>query len=238
MVDLSTIKALTWDVGGTVFDWHSSIRREVSRLAADRGVEVDAAEFARDWRRGMFETLGRMRAGETPRMNADRMHRLALDDVLDKHSTLELKPSERDELNNVWHKLDVWPDAPDAIKALRGRYAVVVLTILSWSIAVDSSKAAGVRWDGILSCEFLDRYKPEPEAYQQAARLLRLEPARVMMVAAHYGDLRTAAVAGMHTAYVPRPRERGEAHDSDLSPLPEFDVNATDFPDLAKQLLA
>ncbi len=238
MVDLSTIKALTWDIGGTVFDWHSSIRREVSRLASDRGVEVDAAGFARDWRRGMFETLGRMRAGEAPRMNADRMHRLALDDVIDKHSTLELNSSECDELNNLWHKLDVWPDAPDAIKALRGKYTVVVLTILSWSIAVDSSKMVGIEWDGILSCEFLERYKPEPEAYQQASHLLLLEPAQVMMVAAHYGDLRAAAAAGMRTAYVPRPGERGEGHDTELSPLPEFDVNSTDFPDLAKQLLA
>ncbi len=237
MVDLSTIKALTFDVGGTVFDWHSSIRREVSRLASDRGVEVDAAEFARDWRRGRFETLGRVRSGELPRMNADGMHRRSLDDVLERHSALELSAPERDELNNVWHRLDVWADAPDAIEALRGRYTVVVLTILSWAIAVDSSKAAGIRWDGILSCEFLDRYKPDAEAFRHGVRLLRLEPGQAMMVAAHPGDLRAAIAAGLRSAYVPRPGERGEGHDPDLSPQADFDVNAADFPDLAKQLL-
>ncbi|HJO82290.1 MAG: HAD-IA family hydrolase [SAR202 cluster bacterium] len=205
-------------------------------MASDRGVEVDAAQFARDWRRRMFELLGKMRAGDYPRMNADGLHRNSLDDVLDKHTTLALSDSERDELNEVWHRLNVWPDATEAIAGLRERYTVVVLTVLSWAIVVDSSKAAGIVWDGVLSCDFLARYKPEPEAYQHAARLLRLEPAQTMMVAAHHGDLRAATAEGMNTAYVPRPGEQGEGHDRNLSPLPEFDINATDFPDLVRQL--
>jgi 2-haloacid dehalogenase len=163
---------------------------------------------------------------------------MALDDVLERHSALQLSGAERDDLNLVWHRLRAWPDAPEAIEAMRGRFTVVVLTVLSWAIAVDSSKAAGIEWDGILSCEFLGVYKPDKDAYLACARLLRLEPSQVMMAAAHPGDLRAAMAAGFRSAYVPRPGERGDGNDGDLSPQADFDVNARDFPDLARQLLA
>ena len=235
-VDLHTIKALTFDVGGTIFDWHHTIREEVERLAQARGVEIDCASFTNNWRWRMFALLGQVRSGDLPWMNADELHRRALDDMIETYPALDLTTAERDELNRVWHRLRVWPDAPQALEHLRRRYTVVVLTILSWALVVDSSKTAGITWDGILSCEFLGHYKPDPEAYHAGVRLLGLAPHEAMMVAAHPGDLRAAKEAGLHTAYVPRPGERGEGNDPDLSPQPDFDVNATDFHDLARQL--
>ena len=237
MADLDRIKALAFDVGGTVFDWHSTIRDEVSRLAADRGVEIDAPQFTNQWRFGMFQHLGRVRSGELPWMNADALHRLALDDVAKDHPSLDLSEADRDELNTVWHRLNIWPDFPQALDALRSRYTVVVLTVLSWSIVVDSSKRHSLSWDGILSCEFLGHYKPDKEAYLAGARTLGVAPEQVMMVAAHPGDLRAAMAAGFSSAYVPRPGERGEGNDGDLSPQDDISVNATDFPDLVRKLV-
>ena len=101
MTDLSEIKALTFDIGGTVFDWRGTIEEEVGRLAEARGADVDVRQFATDWRRGMFAMLARVRTGELPWMNADQLHRRMLDDVLAVHTGLELSASERDELNEV-----------------------------------------------------------------------------------------------------------------------------------------
>lgn len=236
-VDLNTIKALTFDVGGTIFDWHHTIREEVQRLTQARGVEIDCAGFTNHWRRRMFELLAQVRRGDLPWMNADELHRRALDDILGNDPSLDLTTTERDDLNQVWHRLRVWQDAPHALERLRSRYTGVVLTVLSWAIVVDSSKRAGITWDGILSCEFLGHYKPDPEAYHAGVRLLGIAPHEAMMVAAHPGDLRAAKAAGLHTAFVPRPGERGEGNDPDLSPQPDFDVNAADFDDLAKQIV-
>lgn len=240
MTDLSKIKTLTFDVGGTVFDWRGAIEKEVTRLAAEQGAEVDVSQFATDWRRWMFATLARVRSGELPWRNADQIHRSILDDVLEKHSALKLSALERDELNEVWHGLSAWPDAADAIERLRSRYTTVVLTVLSYSIVVDCSKHNDIDWDGILSCEFLGHYKTDPEAYLTALKLLRVAPSESMMVAAHKNDLRGAQAAGLHTAYVHR---EGESDvfpgSSDLdSASSEFDVSAVDFPDLADKLLA
>ncbi|MDP6039474.1 MAG: haloacid dehalogenase type II [Candidatus Latescibacteria bacterium] len=237
-VDLSTIKALTFDVGGTVFDWHRTIRDEIQRIVSERNVEIDTAQFANDWRSHMFAILAEVRSGQLPWMNADEMHRRALDEIMIQHSTLELTSLERDDLNRVWHRLRVWPDAPEAIEQLRTRYTVIVLTVLSWAIVVDSSKAVGISWDGILSCEFLGHYKFDVSAYQVGVRLLGIEPHEAMMVASHPWDLNGAKAAGLHTAYVARPGEKGEGNDPDLSPQPDCDINATGFRDLTKQLLS
>jgi len=185
----------------------------------------------------MFQELGRVRTGEVPWMNADQLHRSVLDDVLAKHTAIELSDSGRDELNDVWHRLNAWPDAPAVIEKLRCRYMVVVLTVLSWSIVVDCSKHNGISWDGILSCEFLGYYKPDAEAYQKGVSLLRLEPAQAMMIAAHVGDLQAAMAAGLRSAYVHREGESAPIFEV-ADTAPEWDVNTRDFAELGSQLLA
>ena len=236
--DLTRIRTLTWDIGGTVFDWHHGIKDEVTALAADRGAAVDAAVFANIWRRRMFEELALVRSGDLPWMNADQLHRRVLDELAEQHPSLGLSAADLEELNSVWHRLSAWPDAPAALARLRERYSVVVLTVMSTAIAIDSSRHNGIDWDAILSCEFLGHYKPDAEAYLSAVRLLGVQPEEALMCAAHRGDLRAAIAAGLHSAYVPRPGESGEGNDRDLSPRPEFDINAADFTDLADQLLA
>ena len=238
MIDLRSIKALTFDVGGTVFDWHSSIVDELDRIATDRGGNIDKTQFANQWRRQMFERLAEVRSGQLSWMNADQIHRGVLDDIAPDYPELGLTSTDKDDLTQVWHRLKIWPDAPDAIKRLRTRYTVVVLTVLSWAIAVDTSKAGGLEWDGILSCEFLGHYKPDAEAYHTGLRALGVKPTEAIMVAAHYGDLRAAMKAGLYSAFVPRPGERGEGTVTETEPQPDFHINAANFEDLADQLLA
>ena len=233
------VKALMFDVGGTVFDWRGAIETELRSLSAEKGMPVDVQQFASDWRREMFVMLGKVRREELPTMNADQIHRLVLDDVLERHGTIRLSTSERDDLNQAWHRMKTWPDAAAAIQQLRESYTVVVLTILSYAIVVDCSKLNELGWDGILSCEFLDQYKGHPRAYQQGAELLGLEPAEVMMVAAHAADLKAAKDAGLKTAYVHRENEWVSEYPTPepIHPLDTFDVSATDFNDLVKKLI-
>jgi len=156
--------------------------------------------------------------------------------VADRHPALGLTDDEKDGLTDAWHSLNAWPDANPAIQRLRSRYTVVVLTVLSFGIVVDSSKYSGIDWDGIISCEFLKHYKPDVDAYLDGLDLLGIEPREAMMVAAHKWDLLAAKEAGLATAYVPRPRERGRATKFEAT-LPDADLNARDFTDLADRLL-
>ena len=226
------IKALTFDVGGSVFDWQTATRKAVRGIADARGVEVDDGAFAMTWRRRMFEELGKVRRGDLPWQNADQLHRAVLDELADAYPQLELTARDRDDLNRAWHRMGVWDDVPEALRRLREHYIVSILTVLSLSIVVDSSRHSGIDWDAYLSCEFLGVYKPAAEAYQMAARLLGAEPHEVMMVAVHPGDLLAAQRAGMKTGYVkPKLWEPGAE-----GPTDGFDVSAEDYGDFARQL--
>jgi 2-haloacid dehalogenase len=225
------VKALAFDVGGSVFDWQTAVKAKARELAATHDVTLDDHEFAHTWRRRMFQMLSEVRKGDRERLNADEIHRVALDELAPKFG-IPLTDGEKDDLTHVWHHMDVWDDFPAALTRLRGSYKVNILSVLSFSILVDSSKHAGISWDGLISCEFLTHYKPEPEAYQQGARLLGLPPNQVMMVAVHPGDLSAAAAAGMRTGFVkPKVDEAGSAGDPS-----GFDIQAEDYTDFAEQM--
>jgi 2-haloacid dehalogenase len=232
------VKALTFDVGGTVFDWRGSIESEIQRLSGEQGVDVDARQFATDWRVRMFEELELVKSGALSRMNADGLHRRVLDEVLYKHESLKLSVTERDELNQVWHRMKTWPDAVDAIHKLRGAYTTTVLTVLSFSIVVDCSKLNGLSWDGIMSGEFMDHYKKDPEAYQQGAKLLGHRLDEVMMVATHAADLMGAKNAGLKTAYIHVEEEWIDVHPTPepVHPLDNFDVSTSSWAELVEKL--
>jgi 2-haloacid dehalogenase len=190
-----------------------------------------------DWRSEMFEILDQVQKGEIRRMNADEMHRRALDDLMMKYSELALSTRELDELNLVWHRMPVWSEFPAALTRLKAHYRVVVLTILSFAIVVDSSKFNGITWDGIISCEFLTHYKPDAEAYLAACRLLGLPPKQVMMVAAHPLDLKAAGAAGLRTGFVESKLTEPHRPGLHTELIPEaYDYYAKNFTELADQL--
>lgn len=234
---MAKIEALTFDVGGSVFDWKSALRQEIEARARALGTDVDSEAFAVDWRREMFELLDRVQKGQIHRMNADEMHRSALETVIAKYPNMALSGQKLDEMNQVWHRMPVWPEFPAALDRLKTDYRVVVLTILSFAIVVDSSKFNGLTWDGILSCEFLSHYKPDREAYLAACRLLGLPPEQVMMVAAHPLDLEAAGGAGLRTAFVVPKLSEPDRPGLRTEPTPEaYDYYAQDYIDLAAQL--
>lgn len=235
--DQSTIKALAFDVGGTVFDWHSTVRDEIDALAHTKGLDLNGAEFANRWRRGMFGELGRVIRGQSEWMNIDALHRIVLDRLLDQYSIQSLSEQEKRDLNQVWHRIKPWPDVRSGLQRLRTRYIVFGFSILSFRLLVDVSKRAGLHWDALISCEFLKYYKPDPRAYQGAVALLGMKPEEVMMVAAHPMDLRGALSAGLKSAYVPRPAEYGTPDNRDLTPDPNFEIVAKDFNNLADKLI-
>ena len=236
---MEEVEALTFDVFGTVVDWRSTIIREgralAERLAAAR--EGDWARFADDWRAGYGPAMRRVRAGELPWTIIDDLHRMILDEILPRHGLEFLTEGERAELNRVWHRLEPWPDAVAGLTRLKKKYVLATLSNGNVALLVNMAKHGGLPWDAVLSAELAGTYKPDPEVYRTAARLLGRDPERVMMVAAHPGDLRAAAAVGFRTGYVRRPDEHGPGVDRDrLDAGDQFDVTAEDFLGLADRL--
>lgn len=230
-----SVRALTFDVFGTVVDWRGSIIREGELLAAAKGLKVDWPAFADAWRAGYRPAMDRVARGELGWQNIDELHRSILDGLLERFKITGLEERDIDHLNRAWHRLMPWPDSVPGLNRLRSRYVVATLSNGNIGLLVDMAKNAGLPWDCVLSGELIHKYKPDPEVYRMAARLLGCELSEVMMVAAHPPDLQAARRAGLKTAYVPRPLEHGPGRHAPQG-ADGFDVVAADFLDLAAKL--
>ena len=227
------VRALVFDVFGTVVDWRSGVAREVRRLLGDT---IDAEAFADAWRGRYAPSMNRVRRGETPWTNLDGLHRASLDELLVEFGAPGTTDDVRDELVLAWHRLDPWPDAVEGLTRLKQRHVIATLSNGNVALLVDMAKRAGLPWDAVVSAELFAHYKPDPEVYDGAARLLGLPPERVLMVAAHVDDLAAARRRGLRTAYIHRPLERGPAAPSPQPADLDADVTVEDLVELADAL--
>ena len=232
----SGVRALIFDVFGTVVNWHGSVAREVRGLARAKGLRVNAVKFATAWRAGYRPAMDRVLRGEAPFEKIDVIHRAILEDVLKQFKIDSLSEEEKAYLNLVWHRLKPWPDAVRGLKRLKSKFIIATLSNGNTSLLVNMAKHGGLPWDCVFSSDTFKLFKPDPGMYLGAAGMLDLKPEEVMMVAAHKPDLRAAAKCGLKTAFVKRPFEHGRGGTPDLASEAEFTVNAESFVGLADEL--
>ena len=232
----SAVRLLTFDVFGTVVDWRGSIAREAAAVAQSRGIKLDADAFADRWRAGYRPAMDRVRKGELPWINIDRLHRMILDELLPQFGLGGLTEAERVHFNRAWHRLEPWPDSVAGLTRLKRKFVLATLSNGNVALLTNMAKHAALPWDCILSAELFHHYKPDPQTYLGAAEMLDVTPAQTMMVAAHEDDLMAARAAGLSTAFVRRPREFGTRPGYDLPRDRSFDYVADNFEDLASQL--
>ena len=235
--DARHIKALVFDIFGTVVDWRGSIVREGEALSAQTGIAVDWPAFADAWRGGYQPAMQRVRSGEIGWTHLDDLHRTTLAALLTRFGLEALDEAQREHLNRVWHRLDAWPDSVAGLTRLKSKFVIATLSNGNVALLVDMAKRAGLPWDAVLSAELMRHYKPDPEVYVGAARLLGVACDELVMVAAHPSDLAAAQRCGLRTAFVARPLEHGPggAAGADLHGA-DFDLAAADLVDLARQL--
>jgi len=226
------VRALVFDVFGTVVDWRGGVAREVRRLL---GPSVDALAVADDWRGRYVPSMERVRSGELPWTPLDALHRSSLDDVLADAGLASTPADVREELVLAWHRLDPWPDVVPGLTRLRRSYVLAPLSNGNVALIVDMARRTGLPWDLVLGAEIVRHYKPDPEVYDSAAQLLALAPSEVLMVAAHVDDLAAARARGLRTAYVHRPDEFGGRRVPPASDL-DADLSVTSFLELADRL--
>ena len=238
MQALAEVKAFVFDVFGTVVDWRSGVTREAAGFLARYAPDADPAAFADAWRRRYSPSMEEVRAGRRPFTRLDVLHRESLEKVLTEFGIdpSAVPPSELDELNLAWHRLDPWPDSISGLARLKRGFVIAPLSNGNIRLMLDVAKRAGLPWDAILGAEVAQAYKPMREAYLRTAEVLMLKLGQVCLVAAHNDDLRAARRCGLRTAFIPRPTEHGPGQVTDLRAEEDWDADASDLEDLASQL--
>ena len=188
-----SVKALFFDVFGTLVDWRSGIAREAQAILAPLGHAVDWLAFADAWRGEYQPAMEEVREGRIPFSKLDLLHRRNLERVLPRFKIGGLQENHLHELNLAWHRLDAWPDVPAGLARLKRRFMLAPVSNGNISLMVDLARRNGIPWDAILGAEIAGDYKPKPRVYLASAAALDLPPGECMMVAAHSSDLAAAA---------------------------------------------
>jgi 2-haloacid dehalogenase len=230
------VRALLFDVFGTLVDWRTSIVSDARAFGARRGLACDWEALVDAWRGAYVPSMDRVRRGEEPWRNLDALHAASFDALIARFGLEELTPQERAWFVARWHALEPWPDVRAGLARLRERHILAPLSNGNVALLIDLARHAALPFDAIFSSELFRRYKPDPQTYLGAVELLGCEPANVMLVAAHNDDLAAARSHGLRTAFVARPAEYGPHQRKDFAAEEGVDFAVGDLVSLADEL--
>jgi 2-haloacid dehalogenase len=229
------LKALFFDVFGTLVDWRSSVAAEAERILGSLGYELDWAAFADAWRGEYQPGMEEVRSGRIPFSRLDVLHRRNLVRLLPRFGLQNLSEEVLDDMTLIWHRLDAWPDVPAALARLRSKFLLAPVSNGNISLMVDLARRNNFPWDAILGAEVAGDYKPKPRVYLAACEAFSLKPEQCMMVAAHSSDLAAAAGCGLRTGHTARVNEYGPGT-GEAAPKVTVDVAGKDLAELAGKL--
>jgi 2-haloacid dehalogenase len=237
MSDISAVKALVFDVFGTVVDWRTSLIADFTKWSETSGIKADWTALVDGWRGVYMASMDEVRKHpERGYQILDTLHRQSLEKLVAQFGIKGLSDADLHYLTMGWHRLHPWADSVPGLVRLKKKYIISPLSNGNVALLTNMAKFAGLPWDLIMSAELFEHYKPDPETYLGAAKLLCLPPEQVMMVAAHNNDLKAAQQYGLKTAFVARPTEYGPHQKLDFKAEGDWDIVAKDFGAIADRL--
>jgi len=235
-MDVNNIKALVFDVFGTVVDWRTSIASEAKQCLSKKGYELDWVLFADSWRAKYQPAMEKVRTGGRGFVRLDILHMENLIEVLKDFDIKSVTETELNYLNRAWHRLLPWSDSVPGLLRLKKKFIIGTMSNGNVALMVNMAKNGGLPWDVILGAEPAQAYKPEPKTYLTGVDWLNLKPSEVLMCAAHNADLVAAGAQGLKTAFIARPTEYGPNQQHDFEAEHDFDYISENMLDLADKL--
>lgn len=227
------VKALFYDVFGTLVDWRTGVAREGQRILGPLGYSLDWIAFADAWRAEYQPAMEEIRAGRQPFSRLDVVHRSMLERIRPRFGLENVDEAVLRELNLAWHRLDAWPGVTEGLRKLRTRYRQAPVSNGNIALMADLARRNDILWDAILGAEVAGDYKPKPRVYLIAAEAFGLTPEQCMFCAAHAGDLQAAARLGFRTGFITQFDEFGRGK-GETSPGIPVDVLAPNFKEFAR----
>ncbi len=228
MFDIKKIKAFTFDTGGTVLDWHTGFKRGFQLLNFYDKCGIENYKMANIFRKKSLEII--IRQNKNKLVNFDEAHKMALKEIITENNIALDDKDIKFLYYSIPSELKVWNDFLEPFKKLKKDFLCVSFTLLSNRLVFLNSKANKINWDLILSCETLEVYKPNIQAYLKTAKMLQLQPEECVMIACHSFDLNAAKKAGFNTIFVKRSKEWGP--DTYISIDGDYDMVIENFNEL------
>ncbi|MDR5780953.1 haloacid dehalogenase type II [Caballeronia sp. LZ065] len=236
-LDPRSIKAIAFDMQGTLLDFYSTIVEAGSKFSVKHATAAEWSGLLAHWRHAYRVQLDQVIDGTISWRSTDQIYRETLDTALQASSWEDaLTPQDRTELSAAWSNLKPWPDTRPGLLQLRDRYTLSTLSNGSMSSLIHIVKQRALPFDCVLTAELVRSSKPDPKVYALAQRSLGLAADEILMVACHKYDLEAAKAFGFRVAFIPRPLEFGPDSNPDTRDETCFDAFAPSLTALAELL--
>ena len=198
------VRALTFDLFGTVLDLGGSLTPHLARFLRAKGSPAAPDEFWQQWRyRQRLEQFQDtiMAVGHGGYLETVRR---AFTYTL-KLNKVEASSAEVEGFLECWRELSPFPEVGDALKRLHRVYRLVALSNGEpWYLDHLVENRIQYEFDAVISVEVVGAFKPHPGVYRRAATMNGLEVGECMMVSANSFDVVGARACGMRGAWVDR----------------------------------
>ena len=230
MEALSLVHTLAFDAFGTILDLGGSHTPRLGQFLKSKSSAITVEQLWDRWRsRQRIEQFqdNLFYAGHFGYLDSSRR---ALIYTL-RASKLPFDDADIRYIMDGWQEMKPFPDSVPGLKRLRSKFKLVVLSNgENEYLAHVVKNCIQFGFDAVISVEDVGVFKPSPQVYRYAARVLKAEPCELMMVSAHGFDAVGARASGYRAAYVNR-------YDLPYDETPyQFDIEARDFLDLADKL--
>jgi len=203
---LRDFKVLTFDCYGTLIDWETGIWDAFQALIANNG----RCDVLRKQVLEAFARFEKRQESETPRMPYPEVLRRVHQAVAAQFEMRTSAQLDTDFGNSLPH-WPAFPDSADALRYLKKRYRLVILSNVNRDGFAASNRKLGIEFDAIYTAEDIGSYKPDPANFEFLVRRLQADFGIGRQHVLHtaqslFHDHVPAASFGLATAWIDRQR--------------------------------
>jgi len=217
-VDFNQFEILTFDCYGTLIDWETGILNAVRPVLKKHGRDVTD------------ESILELYSEIEPQMQAGpyRSYREVLNDVMrmiGERNSLKFSPQENDSLAESLKNWEPFPDTVDALKRLRTKYGLGIISNIDKDLFAYSFRKLQVEFDNITTADMIASYKPNKFNFEMALMKLGRPKEKILHVAESlFHDIEPAKALGMRTCWVNRRAAKGYAASKTANVTPDVEV--------------
>jgi 2-haloacid dehalogenase len=201
-MDFSRFTAISFDCYGTLINWESGILPVLRAVLASHGQSLPDAAILELY--GEFEAEAESGPYQSYRDVLQAVVRAFADRLRFQAGSAEIQ--------SLAESVRAWPPFPDtvpALRELRKRCKLVVISNIDDDLFAETQKRLGVEFSAVITAEQARSYKPSLNNFQMALRTLGISPDRLLHAAQSvYHDVVPARSLGISTAWVNRASAR------------------------------
>ena len=219
MIDYSQFKILTFDCYGTLIDWERGILNAVKPCVVEHGISINDdqilevyAEIEASLEHGPYQPYRKI----LHQVMVQMCNRFGFDPQAGEFTALA---------DSVEH----WPpfdDTVQALKALKTKYRLAVVSNTDDDLFAGTQKHLGVEFDFVITAGQSQAYKPSFKMFEYAFEKIGLPREQILHVAQSlYHDHVPAKALGLSTVWINRRRGlpgRGATPEAQAAPDAEF----------------